>query len=283
MGQAFIAMHWGDEFVGGSASSAGGVNALTLGKFDAASKQPELKHAALRIEAAGLPWRYQAFGRVEARHQLWMQSTLRSFFASFGYASAVPFGHDDGAAGVLFRAAAAQPVQARVLDDIEALFGLDGAAVQRYDDPRRGSRRRVRVTDDHVRAVALAGSADIEIDGEAWLRSLLESGASAAAAGRALLFPALAAALAAQGPRARIVCNCFNIDEDMIDRAARACGADDRIAEVQRQLQCGTSCGSCLPELRRRIAQALQLDVLDEANAPAPQAVERSAQCGFGM
>jgi assimilatory nitrate reductase catalytic subunit len=40
--QAFVAMHWGDEFLAG----AGGVNALTSRRFCPHSRQPELKHAA---------------------------------------------------------------------------------------------------------------------------------------------------------------------------------------------------------------------------------------------
>ncbi|MCA1926751.1 MAG: nitrate reductase, partial [Thiobacillus sp.] len=51
-GQCFLPMHWGGRYMGGR-----GVNALTLPVFDAVSKQPELKHAAVRVEKAELPWR----------------------------------------------------------------------------------------------------------------------------------------------------------------------------------------------------------------------------------
>ncbi|MES3014966.1 MAG: nitrate reductase, partial [Pseudomonadota bacterium] len=52
LAQAFIAMHWGDEFLSGSTSTgqrAAGVNALTSPAFCPSSKQPELKHAAVKI------------------------------------------------------------------------------------------------------------------------------------------------------------------------------------------------------------------------------------------
>ncbi|NWG72796.1 MAG: hypothetical protein HXY23_14490 [Parvularculaceae bacterium] len=51
-GLVFVPMHWG-----GRSLSHDGINALTIPAFDPVSKQPELKHAALRIEPAALPWR----------------------------------------------------------------------------------------------------------------------------------------------------------------------------------------------------------------------------------
>jgi formylmethanofuran dehydrogenase subunit D len=56
--QAFIAMHWGDEVLGGL--QRGGVNALTSPAFCTQSKQPELKHAAVKIVKAVLPWQLLA-------------------------------------------------------------------------------------------------------------------------------------------------------------------------------------------------------------------------------
>jgi assimilatory nitrate reductase catalytic subunit len=51
-GDAFIAMHWGGRFMGGV-----GTNALTLPAIDPYSKQPELKHAAVRVEPFAAQWR----------------------------------------------------------------------------------------------------------------------------------------------------------------------------------------------------------------------------------
>ncbi len=45
VGQAFLPMHWGSQFMAGS-----GINALTLSSFDPVSKQPELKHTAIQVE-----------------------------------------------------------------------------------------------------------------------------------------------------------------------------------------------------------------------------------------
>ncbi len=52
LGQAFMAMHWGSEYLTGSSSIGeplAGVNAITTSAYCPTSKQPELKHAAVKI------------------------------------------------------------------------------------------------------------------------------------------------------------------------------------------------------------------------------------------
>ena len=59
LSQAFIAMHWGEEYLTGCSSTGerlAGVNALTTSAYCPTSKQPELKHAAVKILKAELPW-----------------------------------------------------------------------------------------------------------------------------------------------------------------------------------------------------------------------------------
>ncbi|MBN8508651.1 MAG: nitrate reductase, partial [Burkholderiales bacterium] len=88
--QAFVAMHWGDAFVGGRArdgSPLSGVNALLGRDRCAVSKQPELKHVPVRVERIALPWRLVAAGWLPAGRLLRLQQELRRVFAGFGYAS----------------------------------------------------------------------------------------------------------------------------------------------------------------------------------------------------
>ncbi len=59
-GQAFLPMHWGSASLGGE--GAHGINALTTPARCPVSFQPELKHAAIRVTKAELPWRLAAFG-----------------------------------------------------------------------------------------------------------------------------------------------------------------------------------------------------------------------------
>jgi assimilatory nitrate reductase catalytic subunit len=203
-----------------------------------------LNHAAVQVRAAELPWHYVLFGRVPAARQLALQRELRRHFGLFAYAACVPFGFDEANASLLFRAAAAQAPSEQALATIERAFALEADGALRYDDTRRGQRRRVRVEADRVVAASLAGS----IDGAAWLRELLDSGASAAAAGRTLLLPHLRGTAARA--RARVICNCLHVDESQIG-AVLATAPPEPLAALQSELKCGTHCGSCLPELRR--------------------------------
>jgi assimilatory nitrate reductase catalytic subunit len=248
MGEAFIAMHWGAEFVAGCGDERPtfGVNALTIDALDPDSRQPELKHAAVRVQKAELPWRYVVFGQVPASRQLELQLALRAHFGAFGYACCVPFGHDDARAGLVFRGAAATPVQVCVLQAIEQVFGLEDAAA--LDDARRGLRSRLRAEGGHVVAIALAGPVEA-LAAEVWLRELL---------GRPLPLPAHrllrpgAQPPAPTVPPGRIVCNCFDVAEAEIRRVL-ATANGNALAHLQAELKCGTNCGACLPELRRML------------------------------
>jgi len=239
-GQAYIAMHWGDEYLGGR--GAFGVNGLTTPAFDPVSKQPELKHAAVSIKKVELPWRFLAFGWVDAERALRLQQSLRGRMKDFAYASVTLFGRER--TGVLFRAANEAAVDVAAI--VQA-FGLDGDEVLRYDDARRSVSRRVRVADGCLSAVSLAG----DIAAERWLRAFLEEGQPVSALGRQLLQPS---AQAPQGfrERGKIVCNCFNVAESDIEAVlAQAGEGDDRLALLQQKLKCGTNCGSCVPELKK--------------------------------
>jgi assimilatory nitrate reductase catalytic subunit len=257
-GQAFIAMHWGEEYVSGrghGGEGSYGVNALTLPALDPSSKQPELKHAAVKILKAELPWRFLAFGWIDESRALETQSALRAYMRRFAFASCTLFGR--GRVGVLFRAGDDYAADSTCLSEIEKLFGIHGADVLRYDDAKRGNSRHIRLCDGKLDAVALAG----DISAEGWLKEFLATEHPVVQLGRLLLVPSTKPP---QGfkPRGRIVCNCFNVSESEIEEAVSKIDPSMRgsTAEcmqiVQDKLKCGTNCGSCVPELKR-LARAL--------------------------
>lgn len=51
-----------------------------------------------------------------------------------------------------------------------------------------------------------------------------------------------------------MVCACFGVGERPILAAIRA-SAGSSVSDLGAQLRCGTNCGSCIPELRRLLAQ----------------------------
>jgi assimilatory nitrate reductase catalytic subunit len=261
--QAHVAMHWGDDMLGGQDSQGrplGGINALTNPAFCPLSRQPELKHTAVRISAAGLPWQLLAAAWLPDDAALALRQALTPWLPQFGFACAVPFGH--GRSGVLFRAAAAADPGPAVVAALEALFGLGPARTDtlRYEDRRQGRRRAmglVRDGDDaHLQAFVLAG----DVRSEAWIKTLLQQRLPAQAYGRLLLVPDAKAPVAcvAQGAQ---VCTCLDVREPDILAALRTCSGDatQRLAQLQGRLACGTQGGSCLPTVKRLVQAAAQL------------------------
>lgn len=257
-GQVFVAMHWGAEFVSGhtgDGSPALGVNALTSPVFDAYSKQPELKNAAVKLLKAELPWRYVAFAWLPQDAALAVQTALREKLAQFPYASCVLFGREKQT-GVLLRAAGYEAATSELLAEIEAQLDLVGGDVMKYDDRKRGHTRRIKVSRNVdgtpvLRAVALAG----DISAEVWLKEYLQAEQSVQTLGRLLLLPSATPPAGFQA-RGKIVCNCFNVSETDIQQtlATLSGSADEVLSLLQAKKECGTNCGSCVPELKRMIA-----------------------------
>ncbi len=251
-GQAFIGMHWGEEYVSGRGSGGEGtfgVNALTSPAFDPYSKQPELKHAAVKILKTELPWRLVVFGWVDESALLSLQSALRPVMRKFAYASCTLFGRNK--VGVLFRAADDYAAPKELVEEIESRFGIAGTHVLRYDDRKRGNGRHILIGDGKLQAVSLSG----DISAEHWLKQYMEGEQPVASLGRLLLMPSSDPPQNFKS-RGRIVCNCLNVSETEINDALAGQGAladDAALAMLQQKLKCGTSCGSCVPELKKII------------------------------
>ncbi|HEY6094153.1 MAG TPA: molybdopterin-dependent oxidoreductase [Gallionellaceae bacterium] len=239
-GQVFIPMHWGAQFMSGL-----GVNALTLDACDPASKQPELKHAAVQVEKLQLPWQMAALRRG---HALRRMAQLQPLLQRFDYAALGLYGRDEEL--VMLRTAHGTPVDEALLAEIDAILGLDDAnEVMNYRDARRGISKRALMEDGRLLGVRLTG----ETMARDWLKEVIASGADAQAM-RPWLFAPLSAPPTGQAQRGHIVCNCLDVSELEIMTEFRH-GLD--LAAIQSKLKCGTQCGSCLPELKRLVAQPM--------------------------
>ncbi|MEJ8845768.1 molybdopterin-dependent oxidoreductase, partial [Variovorax rhizosphaerae] len=271
MSQAFVAMHWGEEYLSGRASNGerlAGINAITSPAYCPDSKQPELKHAAIKILKAELPWSLLAAAWLPDGTALSALQELRGLMKEFPFASCVPFGTGGalsaGAAertGLLFRAAGDEAATDALLSRIESLLGLSTSDTLRYADVRHGQRRAARLVrsaaspdEAHLEGFLLAG----DTRAEAWITALLRDQLPAQSFGRQLLRPGATAPVGVAA-RGKIVCSCFGVTESAIGEKLQGCtGNDDqRLAELQGALQCGTNCGSCLPELRRMVRAEL--------------------------
>ncbi len=236
-GQAFLPMHWGDRFLKGL-----GVNSLTLPAFDQISKQPELKHAGVEVEKIELPWQFFALveGSVQKRFE-----ALRPLFEGFAYASFSLAGRERPA--LVIRAACNEPPSRTQLAQLEQLLGLDEGPVLVYDDPRRSVGKRVRIEDGRIVALSLSG----ETAARDWLKQLWHDGRADQALRRWLLAP-LSTPPGGDVRPAKTLCNCMNVSQDAI------CSGIERglnLNGLKRELGCGTSCGSCVPEIKRLLVK----------------------------
>ena len=255
LAQAFIAMHWGDEFLSGSSATGAriaGVNALTSPAFCPSSKQPELKHAAVKILKAELPWKLLSVAWLATADALRARELLRPLMQAFPFAACVPFGRERS--GVLFRAAGHEAPDDALLQRIEGILGLGTKGVLHYADKRRGQRRSMRIepagSDAHLEGFLMAG----DISAEAWIKPLLQDELPAQAYGRLLLIPGSKAPVAVAS-RGKQVCSCFDLSDRQIVAALQAMRGppDAQLLALQGQLKCGSNCGSCIPELKKII------------------------------
>jgi assimilatory nitrate reductase catalytic subunit len=243
-GQAFVAMHWG-----GRGLSHGGANVLTLPACDPVSKQPELKHAAVRIEPAALPWRMTVLrspGLAADAHEtvLAWREKLAPLLDGFDYAALTLDGRERPL--VALRLALAEPLPAERIERIARILDMPQESCLAYRDPAKNVVKRALIEEERLTGILLAG----EDQASNWLRAALRDGVPIDALRRWLFAPRAAPPVAAAAPR-KVICNCLDVGEDEIKRAIAA-GAD--LDALKGQLKCGTSCGSCVPEIRRMLA-----------------------------
>ncbi len=284
---AWLPMHWGSEFVGGQGQL--GVNAVTQPAFCPDARQPELKFAAVAVTPVELPWRLMGAAWVGPGEGAALRSRLRGWMDQAAYAtclpaavsgpatgtatptatgavaapdvrplseSAAPPAHLDSAIdepleGWTIEMAFAERPSDAVVQGLSRELGLTGPGVLRYADSRRGRSRLLRLsgegTDARLQAMLRVG----EGQDAQWLDALWRDRQLVAPFSRRLLAPDVEGPAVMLSPQ---VCNCFNVREDAIkaclSRHAQA-SPGERLAQLQATLRCGTSCGSCLPTLRR--------------------------------
>ena len=273
MSQAFMAMHWGAEYLSGCSSTGvplAGVNALTTSAYCPSSKQPELKHAAVKILKAELPWSLLCVAWLPQDKVLAAREQLVALMRCFPFATCVPFSNNtpltevaQARHGVLFRAAAHEAPPPELLAQLESIAGLDAKDNLRYVDRKRGQHRVARLVpsrneDGHaeLQGFLLAG----DISAEAWIKTVLQDELPAQSYGRLLLLPGAKAPVAVRS-RGKQICSCFNVTDLAIAAELKSCTGDDvaRLAQLQSRLKCGTNCGSCLPELKALVRTSVQV------------------------
>ncbi|HAJ71114.1 MAG TPA: nitrate reductase [Methylophilaceae bacterium] len=234
--ETFIPMHWGSQFMSGL-----GVNALMPPTFDKLSKQPELKHTAVKVEKLDLPWQMTV---MRTCNDLSLIAEIRKLLKHYDYATCSLYGREDGM--VVLRASHQTAPSTEVIAQLDQLLGMvEGAPMLNYDDLKRGISKRILIENGQVTGVRLIG----ETLAADWLKQVMQQGQFTDELRRWALAP-LSTPPTGQKSRGKIVCNCFDISENEIIETCQA-GAD--LQTLQAKLKCGTNCGSCIPELKRLV------------------------------
>ena len=261
LSQVYLPMHWGSEYLGGRSrdgQAVGGVNAVTTPAFCPQSKQPELKHAAVSVQAVELPWQLLAAAWLPEERLLAVRQALAALLPQWDFASCVPFAAPGAPSsparqGVLLRAASATPPDAALVQQVHALLGLEGAEVLRYADAQRQHRRSLVLQHAQqqtwLQALVLCGPSDAGH----WLLPLLQSAQPLSLPGHALLRPQAPPAQGLPAAPAALVCTCLGVNEQAITQALDS--GLHSVPQLQDALRCGTECGSCLPRLRQMVQQ----------------------------
>lgn len=230
-GHAFLPMHWGSAFISGA-----GINAVTQPAADPISHQPELKHCAVNVSVAPLPWRLHAWVQGDAST---LRVALAPWLQRFPFAAILPVAVGGG--GVRVWIGAARAPERAVIDALIDDLGLRAPAAA-LDDPSRIVFRRLALNGDRVTAFLLAGDVRAHDALLAW--------ADGGPAPKQLAH--VLTGRVAGGPRPKTVCACHGVSDQAI---AAGIGAGCGLAQLKQTLKCGTGCGACVPEINRMLVQ----------------------------
>jgi len=240
-GRAWMPMHWGNQFM-----NSPGANAVASDATDPFSKQPELKHAAVQITKLKLPYPLAVVRSCDSQTAaLELMQCVRSLLSRYPYATVNLYGRKRPL--VVFRAATEAPIEADLIAELDQIFGMagdEGAIV--YADASRNVSKKAIAMDGRLLGVRLAG----ETLAQTWLKRAMAEDELGANMIRFALAPT-AKAPGNIAPR-NIVCKCADVSDVQI-RQAIAAGAD--LSQLQNTLKCGTFCGSCVPEIKRMVAE----------------------------
>jgi len=231
--QVFVPIHWSDQ----TASDAR-VGALVNPVVDPISGEPEFKHTPVRIEPFDVDWH----GFVLARRPL-PRAALDGATWWTGITGARFVRYELAGRG----AVASWNAWARALLDVQDAQ----ADWLEASDVAEGMFRAAHVVDDRISACVFVSPRAEDLPARAWLSSLFAQERLAELDRVSLLVGQPADPQADTGPT---VCSCFGVGRNVIVNGIRE--GLGTVEALGQSLQCGTNCGSCVPELKALLAAA---------------------------
>ena len=225
-GEIFAPIHWS-----AATASDARIGALVQRSYDPISGQPEMK----ATQATVAPVTYPLHGFLLSRKPVempanvwWARSAVEG---GFGYRIAA---HGTGA---------------HWSDIAKQLLPEENDLVELLDEAQ-GRYRAALVRDGTLEACVFLAKREDALPGWAWLKQQLAEPKLAETARRALLAGRAPEGGADHGP---LVCACYGVGRNQICSVIEK-GVARSVEEIGATLKAGTNCGSCLPELRRLVA-----------------------------
>ena len=250
--QAFIAMHWGPEYMAGTGRQRADhrrlLPAVAAARAEACRGAAGARRAALAAGGRGLA----AAGRGAGR----CASGCAACSAVSTMPCACPSVASRSRAWACCSALPRPDPSSPRWPSWKPRWTCDDGAVLRYADA--GAQPAPRHAPAWPTAACRPSCWPAMPRRRAGCSSLLQQGQPAAAYGRALL-AARRQPPQPVAPRSRQVCACHDVSEEaIVGPAARHAHGDagQRLQQLQAQLRCGTECGSCLPALKAAGAAA---------------------------
>jgi assimilatory nitrate reductase catalytic subunit len=231
-GDVFVPMHWTDQF-----ASSGPVDRLVHAVVDPVSGQPDLKGTKVQVACITENWRAMLLRR-QAGVPL--------------AAGGIHWSRTQIAAGFAYELSGCAPLEEMIdsEDTVRDLLKAPATAeIIVYSDPKRSVYRYAGIAEGRLQAAVFFGPSGAEFPEAEYASRLLAQELSSIA--RIAVLAGLEAGVSITG---KIVCSCFSVGEAAICRTIEA-EKLTTTAEIGVMLHAGTNCGSCIPELKKLLAQ----------------------------
>jgi assimilatory nitrate reductase catalytic subunit len=231
-GHVFVPMHWSAQF-----ASLARVGSLIAPAADPVSGQPELKHTAVTIR----PYQPSWHGFALSREPLAIDACVYIARAR---------GH-----GYWRYELAGDRMPESWPEWADALLGSRAERVELIDSA--GRYRGARVVGERLQACVFVGRSKA-LPSRGWLAGLFAEETLSDASRLAILAGRPSKPGLESGP---IVCSCFSVGRSTLLRAIRTQALVSADA-VGKALRAGTNCGSCVPEIKALVAEAVGASVV---------------------
>ena len=228
--QLFIPIHWNNQF-----AKSARVDSLVAPIIDGVSGQPEFKFTPATIARINVPCWAVLVSRTKLSCESFINWSLSPLENNQGY---------------LYQVAVTEHFNWQDFIALKRLIDQGPAqAYEHYADESVSDQRFICYSDQQIEMAVFTHADKSQLPGRAWLQRLFVEQVDGN-------YWSLIAS-SAEPDQGKLICSCFKVSEKTITDAIEegACSAQ----ELGQQLQCGTNCGSCVPELNNLITKNLSL------------------------